>query len=291
MQVLQAPFTNFVVPDPAYTGLLLALVVVVTALLYVLRPPVTQTLVVALTPWMMSGAALHVFYLLGERFQRQVFPPLVEPFFSAPAVYLTTFVLMGAAWVVSIILGGSTQSSTEGRDYIAYYLGATGTGIVITLIGLLIWQGLDDPLTIEPVVPVIGVVATMILTFIVYVMLGTWRTYIIAEARHVGALVLFAHLLDGVTTALGADVLGITERSVLPARIMEFAGTLPTAEYIGVGWLFLVVKLLLAVLIVVVFADYVSESPNEGNLFFAIVVALGLGPAMNNLFLFLLGLP
>lgn len=291
MQVLQAPFSNFVVPDPAYSGLLLVLTVVVVALLYTIRPPVTQWLVVALAPWMASGAALHTFYLLGEQFNRQIYPPVVEPFFSAPAVYLTTFVVMGAVWVVSAIVGGAMSSVTEERDDVAQYLGATGVGVLITLTALLVWQGLDRQLTLDPIIPIVGLIGAMVLTFIVYVLIGTWRTYIIAEARLVGALVLFAHLLDGVTTAIGRDVLGIGERSVLSARIMEFAADLPTAEYIGSGWLFAVVKLLLAVFIVVLFADYVSERPTRGNLFFAAIAALGLGPAMNNVFLFLLGLP
>jgi uncharacterized membrane protein len=40
---------------------------------------------------------------------------------------------------------------------------------------------------------------------------------------------------------------------------------------------------------VVTFADYVSEEPTKGNLLFAFITAVGLGPALNNFFLFLLG--
>ena len=291
MQVLQAPFTDFVVPNPAYTGFLLVVTVVVVALLYTVGPSVTQRTVVALAPWMGIGAALHTFYLLGQRFSRQIYPEIVEPFFSAPAVYLTTFSLMGVVWLVSSIVGGSMSSVTEAREDVAQYLGATGLGILITLTALLIWQGLDQQLTIDPVIPVIAIIGAMVLTFVVYVLVGAWRTYIIAQTRLVGALLLFAHLLDGITTAIGRDILSVSERSVVSAQVMEFAADLPTFEYIGAGWLFVVVKLLLAVLIIVFFADYVSERPTEGNLFFAVVTAVGLGPAANNLFLFLLGLP
>ena len=105
----------------------------------------------------------------------------------------------------------------------------------------------------------------------------------------VGGLVLFAHLLDGISTAVAVDVFGTTERSLLPARIMEFAGILPTEPYLGTGWLFVAVKLAVASLIVVAFADYVREEPVRGNLLFAVVIAVGLGPAMNNLFITFLG--
>jgi uncharacterized membrane protein len=156
-------------------------------------------------------------------------------------------------------------------------------------VGLLVWQALGPELDPQPVVPILVLIGTGALTFLVYVAIGAWRTWVIAEARLAGALVLFAHLLDGISTAVAVDVFGTTERSLLPARIMEFAGTLPTEPYLGTGWLFVVVKLVVAALIVVAFADYVREEPVRGNLLFAFVAAVGLGPAMNNLALTFLG--
>ena len=287
---MQVPFEGFVVPPVEYTALLAVGTALVLALLYALQPPVTQRTVLAFVPWMVSGAALHVFYQVGEQFQVSLYPAFAEPLFSAPAVYLTTFVAMGAIWVLSAIVGLGFQSSVSGDDKVSRYLGAAGLGVMIALVGLVVWQGLDPAVgPLEPILPLVGIITTMVVTFVVYILIGTWRTRIIAQARIVGALVLFAHLLDGITTAIGRDVLEIGERSVLSARIMEFAADLPTAQYIGSGWLFVVVKMLLAVVIVVGFADYVSEDPVRGNLFFALIVALGIGPAMNNVFLFLLG--
>jgi uncharacterized membrane protein len=287
---MQVPFEGFVVPSVEYSALLVVGAAVVLALLYAIQPPVTQRTVLAFVPWMISGSALHVFYQIGELYQVQLYPPVIEPFFSAPAVYLTTFVAMGAVWVLSSIVGIRSRSSVSGGDKVTQYLGALGLGVMITLVGLMIWQGFDPAVgPMEPILPLVGIIVTMVATFLVYILIGTWRTHIIAQARLVGALVLFAHLLDGITTAIGADILGVTERSVLSARIMEFAADLPTAEFLGSGWLFVVVKMLLAVLIVIGFADYVHEEPTRGNLFFALIVALGIGPAMNNVFLFLLG--
>lgn len=287
---MQVPFEGFVVPPVEYAALLAVGAAVVLAVLYAVQPPVTQRTVLAFVPWMVSGAALHVFYQIGELYQVQIYPPIAKPLFSAPAVYLTTFVGMGGVWIISSIIGLSSQSSVSGGDSVSKYLGALGLGVMISLVGLVFWQGLDPAVgPMEPVLPLVGIITTMVVTFVVYILLGTWRTHIIAQARLVGALVLFAHLLDGITTAIGQDIIGFEERSVLSARIMEFAAGLPTAQYLGSGWLFVVVKMLLAVLIVVGFADYVSEEPTRGNLFFAVIIALGIGPAMNNIFLFLLG--
>lgn len=288
------PFEGFQTLSLEYAVVLLVGTVIVLALLYAIRPSVSQWTVLAFVPWMVVGAALHVFYQLGQFYDAPMYPDVVRPFFSAPAVYLTTFLLMGGVWIVSSILGVGEQSRTRGSDTTAQYLGTTGVGIMLALVGLLAWQGLDPAVGanitfVDRFIPLVGIVATMALTFVVYILLGTWRTYVIAEARYAGAVVLFAHLLDGVTTTIGVDILGTGERSVLPARIIDFASGLPTAQYIGSGWLFLAVKLLVAVGIVVVFADYIRDEPTQGNLLFAFVAAVGLGPAMNNVFLFLLG--
>jgi uncharacterized membrane protein len=278
------PFADFVIPPVIQTLGLLAGTGIILALLYGIRPPVTQRIVLAFVPWIIAGATLHVFYQIGETLDEQVYPEVIEPLFSAPAVYLTTFIPMGTIWVVSVMI----VPSADRRGAIARYLAATGVGILIPLVGLLIWQGLGAELEFQPVAPTLGLIVTLAATFVVYILIGAWRTYIIAEARYVGALVLFAHLFDAITTAVGVEFMDAGERSAVPRRIMDVAADLPTADTLGTAWLFILVKLLLAVAIVVLFADYVSDKPSEGNLFFAIVAAVGLGPAVNNFFLFML---
>ncbi len=281
---MQVPFSGFEVPSLLYLLVLLAGLVTVVTLLYATRPPLTQRTVFAFVPWVASGAALHVFYQLGT-VGEQVYPAWAEPLFAAPAVYVTTFVVMGVVWLVAVVVG----TARGGERLATRYLGVVGTGVLIALVGLLVWQSLSPALSPRPVVPLVTLIGTAALTFVVYVLIGAWRAWVLAEARLVGGLVLFAHLLDGVSTAVAVDVFGTTERSLVPARIMEFAGTLPTESALGTGWLFVVVKLVVAALIVVAFADYVREEPVRGNLLFAVVIAVGLGPAMNNLFITFLG--
>lgn len=279
------PFSDFVVPGPIQSAALLIGTGTIVVLLYALRPPLTQKIVLSFIPWVISGSILHVFWQLGKIQQRQLYPEPIEALFSAPAVYLTTFIVLGAIWTLSAIIVPSYDRS----DRIATYMLATGVGVLIPLLGLVVWQGRDPQLApMEPIWPVLGLILSIVLTFIIYIGIGAWRTYVIAQARSVGAFVLFAHTFDGVTTAIGVDVLGGGERSALPAAILDFAAGLPVADTIGVGWLFVLVKVSLASAIVILFADYLDEEPAQANLLLALIAIVGLGPAVNNFFLFLL---
>jgi uncharacterized membrane protein len=105
-------------------------------------------------------------------------------------------------------------------------------------------------------------------------------------AGAVGALAVVGHALDGVSTAVGIDVLGFGERTPLSRVIIEAAAALPTADAIGAGWLFVVVKLVVASVVVVLLADLMREDPREGSLLLGFVAAVGLGPGAHNLLLF-----
>lgn len=283
-----APFSDFAVPPLLYLAVLGSITAILIALLYAIRPPLTQRTVIAMVPWVVSGAALHVFYQIGDMQGVSLYPSWAAPLFAAPTVYATTFVGMGVVWLVAGMLG--SRSSALTRNSASTYLGGIGLGISLPLMALLAWQGLDPATgTTQIVFPLLGLIASLVAAFVVYMGLGAWRTYIIAETRYVGWLVLFAHLFDGITTTIGVDVIGTAERSFLPRRIIEFAGDLPTAPYIGSGWLFVIVKLLVALLVIVLFAEYIDEYPQRGNLFFAVVAFVGLGPALNNFFLFMVG--
>lgn len=285
---MAAPFADFAVPPLLHSAFLLSGAGILAALLYGVQPPITQRTVIATVPWIVSGAIFHVFHQVSRIYDVAIYPAWAEPLFAAPAVYLTTFLGMGTMWLISAVV--SLQSAAVTRDRTASYLGATGLGMLLPLLVLFGWQALSPVFRpLEFVLPVGGLVVSFVVTAVAYLLLGAWRTYVIAEARYAGALVVFAHAFDGVTTAIGADLLGATERSYLPRLILDVARDLPTYQYIGAGWLFVVVKLVLALAIVALFADYVIDRPRRGNLVFAAVAAVGLGPALNNFFLFVLG--
>ncbi|UTF53481.1 DUF63 family protein [Natronosalvus rutilus] len=268
---------GFVLP-PWYVVVPLAVVLLGTvALLWVLAPPVTDETVMAFVPWMMLGSTLYVLYQLEQ------FPASLEALFSAPTVYVTTAAVAGLTWIAgSFLYAAGLQRSIE------RFVGIVGTGFAVvfaTFTVLIGWQmG-----TFEPFWPVITVVVTGVVAAIAWVALSLWRTDVAAVTGVTGALVVFAHALDGVSTAIGYDVLGVTEDVPASAFILEVGEMLPTAGYIGGGWLFVLVKVVLALIIVSLFEEYVREEPRQARIVLGLIAAVGLGPGVHNILLFAVG--
>jgi len=230
------------------------------------QPRFSGAVVLALAPWMVVGAALHVGYQLG------LVPAPVAPLFGSPAVYLTTAVVAGGTW-----LAADAATATPERA-----LGGAGTGLLVLSVSAVLGVGGIQRLA----VPLVGLVLGVALGAGTWVGLGRLRPTDVATTGRVGLLVLVAHGLDGASTALGVDVLGFGERTPASRAIMELAAALPTAEVIGVGWLFVLVKLAVAAAVVVLFADFVREDPGPGYALLGLIAAVGLGPGTHNLLLY-----
>lgn len=272
--------SGLVVPPLPYLVALGVLTVAVVVALSTLEPVVDQQVVLGAVPWMVLGAFAHVFYQL-ERVV-DVYPSAVEPLAAAPTVYVSTFLAFSLVWLGLTYIVALNNDS----DRVGIWLAATGTAAVVILVGFAGTRGAYDGA--KPYWSLIGLLMTLPLTALVYAGLAYWRPSVTSRAGPLGLLAVFAHAFDGVTTTVGVDILNRAERSPLPDRIMEFAGTLPTEPWLGTGWLFVVVKLVVAVAIVVAFADYLEERPTRGNLMFGAIVVFGLGPAVNNFLLFTL---
>lgn len=258
---------GFGLPPLPYLVALLVSVLVVAALLVRARPRLTQQIVLSLAPWMVAGSALHAL------FQLELAPPVVDPLLGTPSVYLTTFVAAGVIWLLA--LAGAA-------DRIPGILGSVGALVfLLATIPVLAGGGV-----LRPWLSVLSVAAAAILAIACWFTLARFFPGTTATTGGVGLLVLFAHGLDGVSTAVGADLLSFEERTPLSAAILELAGSLPTADLVGVGWLFILVKLGLATVIVHLFADYVREDPEGAYLLLALVIAVGLGPGAQNVLLF-----
>jgi len=268
---------GFVVP-PWY--LLVPVLVIlggVIALLWALEPPVTDRTVIAFAPWMMFGSSLHVLYKL------DAFPADIAPLFSAPMVYAVTAVIAGLAWVIAIFLHVGGLQPT-----IVRFVGISGTAFFTVFAMFAIFQSIELG-TFEPFWPVVSVIVAGIVTALAWLVLSLWFTDVAATTGMTGALVVFGHTLDGVTTAVGYDILGASENVPLSLLILETGGSLPTAEHIGSGWLFVLVKVGLAMVILGLFREYVADRPRQARTLLALVAAVGLGPAVHNTLLFTVG--
>lgn len=266
---------GFEMPSFVYVVVLVVGTATVAALLWALKPPVTDATVLALAPWMMIGGTVHALYQIHGA------PDLVEPLLGTPAIYVTTAIVGGSVWIVTSLysaMGSNSPDRPLGLAGIALFTVALGWGVVQAL-----GAGTLDPLPV-----VIGIVAATLLTALTWFLIGYRWTQAAAVTSWTGALVVASHALDGVSTAVGFDWLDAEERTPLSAYVLDAAEALPTAEYVGSGWLFVAVKLALATVVVVLFRDWVREAPRQARLVLAFVAAVGLGPAVHNFTLFLL---
>lgn len=257
-------------PLPYLVGLLVGVGLVIE-LLRRRQPGVTARTVIGLVPWMVSGAGLHVLY------QIDAAPSAVRPLLGTPAVYIFTFIIGGGVWLLA------DRWSDAAADRTARILGGVGAIAALGVIAALIAVGQSLNLAWS----VIGLVITIVVTAAMVALLWRIEPVVLTVTGRAGIVVLFAHTLDGISTAIGVDVLGFGERTPAARVIMTVAGQLPTAELIGVGWLFVIVKLAVATAVVWLFTEYVRESPDEGYLLLAGVAAIGLGPGAHNLLLYM----
>lgn len=274
VEVLPAGFS--LPPLPYLVGIGLG-TLIVGVLLAVMQPPVGHWDVLALGTWMAVGATLHALHQIGA------FPELFAPLFGAPAVYATTFVVAGMTWLFALVTVEAGMFSSVPR-----MVGVVGLNVAVVFMAFHAWIGISRG-TIAPQWPVLALVAAVAVAALAFVLLSLTYTDAVAVTGKAGAFVVFAHALDAVSTAVGVDIIGVGERSPLPAAIMNAASNLPTPAWLGVGWSFVLVKLLLALVILALFTGYVRERPDRGNLLLALVAAVGFGPGVYNLLLFLVG--
>lgn len=262
---------GFALPPLPYLLPLLAAVALVTGVLYRSDPRVSDRTILALAPWVLVGSSLHVLYVV------EWVPEGLRPLLGTPAVYLTTFVVAGTVWYASARAGIGVERT----------LAASGGAATLVVVGYALARGVGRG-GLLLFWPLIGLVVAVGLAAALWA--ATRRVYpeVAAATGAVGVLALFGHALDAVSTAVGIDVLGFGERTPVSQIVLDIAASLPTAEVIGIGWLFVLVKLAIAELVVVLFADLVREDPTEGYLLLGAVAAVGLGPGAHNLLLFVI---
>ncbi|MFB6170927.1 MAG: DUF63 family protein [Haloarculaceae archaeon] len=260
--------TGFELPPGPYLTVIAVLCGLAVAALWITRPQVNQAIVVAFAPWMVAGAALYALY------QAEVLPSVVAPFFGSPAVYLSTFAVAGVLWAVG------TRYEFMAPVLVASVGGVVMLGTVGLALGVASTRG-----TLALTWPVVSVVVASALAGGVW-LLADRLTVSAGDTGLAGLLVVFGHALDGVSTAVGFDVLHFGEQSPLSRVILEAARALPMVDAIGAGWLFVIVKLALAVAVVYLLSDVVRENPAQGYVLLGAVAAVGLGPGAHNVILF-----
>ena len=257
-------------PLPYLLGLLIA-VAAVAGLLHRLDPEVTPAVVTGFAPWMVAGGAGYALFQVGG------VPAPLAPLFGSPAVYLSTFVLGGLVWA-ALCASGLPSDSWSLRSVPSLLL-VSGAVVAVSVVGL----ALLTAARLQPLLPGLGLALAVALALAVWVALRRVRP-ITRVAGAAGFVLVFGHVLDGVSTAVGTDLLGFGEQTPLSRLLIEAGATLTPG--LGGGWLFVLVKTALAAFVLVVLADYAAEDPRWGSLLLGVVAAVGLGPGAHNLVLF-----
>lgn len=260
--------TGFSLPSPFYLAVIAVLAGLAVAALWTARPPVNQAIVVAFAPWMVTGAALYALY------QIEALPASIAPFFGSPAVYLTTFAVAGLVWA----------AGTRYEFMAPVLVSSVGGVLLLGTVGLALGIATERG-TLALTWPLVSLVVASALTGVAW-LVADHVTVTAGDTGLAGLLVVFGHALDGVTTAIGYDVLRFGEQSPLSRFVLELGTSLPTADAVGAGWLFVTVKLALALVVVYLVADLVREEPRQGYALLGIVAAVGLGPGAHNVVLF-----
>lgn len=273
--------SGFALPPVPYLLALLGATGLTLAILYRVQPPVTGRVVIAFAPWMVAGAGLYALYQV-SLVEPDVLPPVIAPFFSSPAVYVTTFVAAGLVWAAT----ARFPADDWGLRSAPGVLGTTGGAAAGVVVGMALDLGVSRG-TLQLVLPLAGLVVSIVIAAAVWLLAARTLSEVRA-AGGLGALVVFAHTIDGVSTAIGT-ARGVQEQSPLSRFILETGSRLPVAAYLGDGWLFVLVKLVLAVLVTYLLADGLGENPRVTALVFGFVAAVGLGPGAHNLVLFAIG--
>lgn len=263
-------------------GLLLA-GVLLTALLYRRKPPITTATVYAIVPWLVVGSTLHILGILGS------YPPDINPIFAAFGAYLTAFLFIGVIWVMLLELSPLHRSVKE----IPYYLGAMGTGAAIVLVSVVLWQGAVTDSGLFWLFIILGTAVTI--GAITPFLIGFWYPDIAFYSGFTGGLVVFSFTLRGLTKAIGTktvDAIGHTQPSIM---VHNAVYSFPTQEYLGAGpdlvWpaVFVLLHIFIAVVLVAAITPFVQTDSTKGNLLLGLVAAVGLIPGLVNLFLVVIG--
>jgi len=284
--VLQLPDVlpaDFGLPEPVYWVPTLLVFLAAAVALYALGPTVTDWTAPALVPWIGVGAVLHVLY------QGPSLSPAVRPLFGNPTVYFTTGAALVLVWTVSeLVADARSPGASNDRQ-----LGVVGGGVLLVLLG---WSAYLVEVTrqavqVRPFWPAVALVVGVALAGLCWAVMSLLVPRTVVVAGRTGAVVLAGHALDGVSTALAVDgpVDGFTERTPLSRLLIDVGASLPTADLVGTAWLFVLVKVVLAGVVLVAFRETVEDRPDAARVVLALVAAVGLGPAVHNLVLFAVG--
>lgn len=276
-----------VVSEVGYAIILLFALVGVVFLLRHLNIGRDRGLFFALIPFMFFGGALRVVEDANDAVPAGTDAAITYPLNSliiSPLIYFTVFVVTLAALLVSVWMARNEMVDT----YEHVLAGIGSVGLVLT-IGYLLWLSLTTAhVGFHPQIAVVVLIASTVIAGIVWLGIERFTPDLNRGTGQMGAVVLWAHTVDGVANVVGIDwgrELGLRADLVpkhpVNRALIGVGQQFPESvtSILGTAWPFLVVKLVAAVFVIAIFDDEVfRDNPRYANLLLIAIVAVGLGP-------------
>jgi len=294
-----------VVSEIVYALVLLFALIGVYFLLRLLGVGRDRDLLYGMLPFVFFGGALRVVEdALDAAGRAGVSPPIQYPLNTpliSPLIYGTVFVVALAALLWSLRLARSGRV-----DRYVQPLAAIGTAVLLLTLGLLAWMAATtDYVGFYPQIAVVVLAISTGLSAAVWYALERYAPGINAGTGRIGAVVVWAHVVDGVANVVGIDwgaELGLPYGDLVPKHPINRAmidvgeainrllidvsgGALaPLTEVLKTAWPFLVLKIAAAVFVVSLFDEGIfEESPRYAILLLIAIIAVGLGPGTRDM--------
>ena len=249
----------------------------------------------ALVPFMLFGGALRTVEDAFVAAQRAGETPAVEFPASAvlisPFIYFTVFAISLAAFLASKWL--SLQDLTE-----TYYypLAAIGSTVLSGTFGYLLSLAVTtDYVTLHASILVIVIGVAAVTAALTYAAMDRYWPIVTAGTGLMSLVVIWGHAIDGAANVLANDWTHIWNlgdysakhpfnRFLIDTTNSLQGGTEIAGVYVGDGWPFFFVKIVVPVLILSVFDEqFVEESPRFAVMLLGAIVAVGLGPGTRDM--------
>ncbi len=249
----------------------------------------------ALVPFMLFGGALRVVEDSFVAAQRANEVPAIEfpasAAFISPFIYFTVFLIALAS-----LLFTKWLVHADITDNFHYPLGIIGTGWLAGTFGYLLYLSqTNDWMTLHGSVLVISLGIATAAAVLTYLGADQFRPEINAGTGLMGLVVLWGHAIDGIANVLANDWSQLWNlgtytakhpfnRFIIDATTAVQSGSEIAGVYVGTGWPFFFIKLVVPVLILSVFdREFFEESPRFAIMLLGAIVAVGLGPGTRDM--------
>ncbi len=251
-----------------YGGIAAYLITVLVTVLRHLDVGGERNFVLYFVPFIFSGGMLRVVEDIAT--QTGVLSPPLQYLLISPLIYFTMFGIVFAVLLMGVYL----QQTGIVSDYRSVIL-AAGSVFAVAVLGLIVSTVTVSAGWMAPGV-VLGAGTVLAAYALMLQQLGSMFPAASVIVHREGLVVLYGHLLDGISTALSLDRLGMTEKHPIPSMFISYTGT----PYAFIG-------LKLAVMSVILYYMFEDGSvrhddPVFFNLILLGILAVGMGPGTRN---------